>query len=111
MKGFLILLATLLAGAGLGQCTPRAWAHDGYEHLRNPVTGASCCDDRDCKPVDVREIGESGSDYTWRGSYFPKRQSQPSPDDRWHVCSYTSWQLNGGSSQVIRCMLRPTPGA
>lgn len=111
MTRLAIILITILAGGTLGQCVPQVRAHDVYTGIRNPVTGQSCCDERDCKPVEAREIGEDGDSYTWRGSRFPKRQSQPSPDERYHVCSYREWFLNGQAGEKIRCLLRPSPGA
>jgi len=110
MKGLAALILAGLLGVGLGQCMS-AKAHEPYTGLTNPVTGASCCNSGDCKPVDVREIGESGSDYTWRGSYFPKRQSQPSPDEQFHVCAYPEHHFSGSTKWIVRCLLRPTPGS
>lgn len=111
MKSAALILAAILGGFGLGQCMPQARAHDIYTGIRNPQTGEICCDERDCKVVDAREIGEDGDSYTWRGATFPKRQSQPSPDDRYHVCSFRVWHLNGQGGERIRCLLRPVPGA
>lgn len=81
----------LLAGPALG--------HDGY-----PV---ECCSNRDCKPVDQREIGEDGAFYTYQGMKIAKSQSMPSFDERWHACVVPG----GFGNRVLRCLLRPTPGS
>jgi hypothetical protein len=78
--------------------------------MRNPVTKEFCCNNGDCRPVDQKEIGESGDKYTWRGSVFPKNQTQVSPDKNYHVCAYPEHMLGGETKWRIRCLLRPFAG-
>lgn len=95
-----LAMVFLLAGMAL--------AHDPYTGLVNPKTRAICCNGHDCKPVAHSEIGESGAYYTYSAMRFPKDQSQPSFDERYHVC------VAGGHAfqpRQIRCLLRPVPGS
>ncbi len=89
----------------------KAWGHDIYNGITNPVTGKDCCNQRDCRPIEASEIGEDGDSFTWRGGRFPKRQTQQSPDERYHICAGTEWMLGGSSKPIIYCFLRPTPGS
>ena len=76
-----------------------ARSHSWYE--------PSCCSSRDCQPVDVRDVGESGDHYTYQGMRFPKTMSRPSQDSRWHVCVL----MQGFGQRAIRCIYRPVPGS
>jgi hypothetical protein len=66
-----------------------------------------CCAANDCKPVEAREIGESGSDYTYQGLRIPKAQTRQSPDERYHACVLAQ----GFGPRQLRCLFRPTPGS
>ncbi len=101
MRGVLAIVGAVLAGVGLGQCAPRALAHDWY-----PV---ECCSQQDCKPIDdPREVGESGDRYTYRGLSFSKAQTKTSPDGKYHVCVV---QAHGSGASHIRCMWKPFQGS
>lgn len=66
-----------------------------------------CCSERDCKPVDAREIGERGDLYTYQGLTIPKSATRPSPDDQYHACVL----VQGMGVRTLICLFRPTPGS
>ena len=90
------ILAALVA-TSLAFGARMAWSHSWY-----PM---ECCSGVDCRPVDQREIGESGADYTYKGLRFPKAQSKPSPDHQYHICTPVFM-----GKPYIRCLYRPSPG-
>lgn len=59
----------------------RAFSHSWYD--------PECCSDRDCHPVDSRELAEA-ADGTWiylpTGARFERSKIRPSRDARFHIC-------------------------
>lgn len=68
-----------------------AQMHHAYKHWVQPDNGASCCDDRDCRPTRAR--GDMDGNWeAWNGSkWIPIPRNKilklPSPDGRSHLCS------------------------
>lgn len=67
-----------------------AAAHDWYAGLRIPGTKVSCCNDKDCRPVEHR-YGPGGSDEIfvggqWRPIDRRALLDNASPDGLWHAC-------------------------
>ena len=89
----------------LAFCAGRVTAHDPYTGIKNRL-GHICCNERDCKPVADADVGKSGEYYTWGRWRIHERDTIPSPDERYHVCTTTVM----GVMQGIRCFLRPVTG-
>ena len=68
----------------------QALAHDWYTGLKSPVTGISCCNDRDCAPADGCILDDGTMGITAQQGCIPidwrKVLDQPSPDGRLHLC-------------------------
>lgn len=65
-------------------------AHDPYSGWKQPGTGKSCCDDRDCRPV-RSYLGDDGLHYVfflsrWRPVPPDRVLLIPPPDGRSHAC-------------------------
>lgn len=83
-----------------------AEVHDWYKGLRAPHTGASCCDDRDCRPT--RAYRED--DGTWRAMLDGQWVAIPihvvlkekAPDGRSHICA-------NPDTKVIYCFIAGEP--
>jgi hypothetical protein len=62
-------------------------AHDIYSNLRDR-DGHLCCGGEDCKPVEAIVL-PNGSYYLPKtGETVPADMATPSPDDRFHHCTY-----------------------
>jgi hypothetical protein len=77
------LALTLILNAG-----PLA-AHEWYSGLKNPL-GLSCCNDRDCHPVEHRYSPGNGHEVEVQGEWVPVNPRiilpQSSPDGLVHAC-------------------------
>lgn len=49
-------MKTALTALALAGMMTAALGHDAYDHFKNPVTGMSCCNKRDCRPGLRREL-------------------------------------------------------
>jgi len=82
-----------------------AMAHDGYERYRNPVTGISCCNNQDCRPMPADEVEarlrEIKGGVTVDGVFVEDAQIQEGPDGRWHI--------RETKQRYLFCVLRPRP--
>src|SRR5881392_745230 len=81
-------------------------AHDIYSNLRDR-DGHLCCGGQDCRPVQVTVL-PNGSYYLPRtNEIIPADMATPSPDDRFHQCTYPSVanDVDGGPAwgEVTRC--------
>jgi hypothetical protein len=101
MKFFMgVVLAGLVAAAP-------AQAHDWYTGLMNRQ-GVSCCNDRDCHPVDSCRLSSGAEGIHVLGMCRPIPWdlvlSVPSPDGRHHACW---WTFNGpyGPEPRFRCII------
>ena len=74
-------LLLLLAMCGVAQ------AHDPYTHLRNPKTGALCCNGTDCAPIAAERVDQVPGGYMVDKKHFvPGDQVIPSKDGEYHAC-------------------------
>lgn len=70
--------------------TSPAGAHDWYTGKVDPVTSHDCCGDKDCRPVKQSSVTPlGGGSYSWRGIKILEPRVQRSPDNQFHVCSFT----------------------
>ncbi len=86
--------------------------HQWYQGLRSPE-GESCCNDKDCHPVDARYV--RGGEGLWhleikiRGRWVlvpPGRiLPQASPDGGVHACYSDSFMMEVDPGLIIRCVV------
>ena len=62
-------------------------AHDIYTSLRDQ-DGHLCCNGQDCKPVEARVLLDGNYYLPQTGETIPADMATPSPDDRFHHCTY-----------------------
>lgn len=76
-------------------------AHDWYTGKKDPVMQSDCCGNKDCHPIDPREVRETKDGYYVRLPrpaymnepqepewFIPRARVQASPDDRYHLCEH-----------------------
>jgi hypothetical protein len=85
-------------------------AHDIYSNLRDR-DGHLCCGGQDCRPVQATVL-PNGSYYLPRtNEIIPAEMATPSPDDRFHQCTYPAVanDVDGGTAwgEVTRCFFAP----
>ena len=68
-------------------------AHDIYSDLRDRE-GHLCCGGQDCRPVQTVVLPNGSYYLPASGETIPADMATPSPDDRFHHCSYYP-MLNG----------------
>jgi hypothetical protein len=85
--------------------------HDIYSDLRDR-NGSLCCNGQDCMPVEATVL-PNGSYYLPRtNEIIPADMAAPSPDDRFHHCTYNEFAWDGlvwGDTpvSVTRCFFAP----
>ena len=62
-------------------------AHDIYTDLRDQA-GRLCCNGQDCKPVKAVVLPNGAYYLPETGEIIPANKATPSPDDRFHHCTY-----------------------
>src|SRR6266566_4046801 len=83
-------------------------AHDIYSNLRDR-DGHLCCGGQDCKPVEAIVLPNGNYYLPGTGEIIPADRATPSPDDRFHHCTYSAvandFEPAGGSvgGEVTRC--------
>lgn len=98
-----VLIAALLLSAA------PALAHEPYTGLRDPVTGADCCNGRDCRPIPDSDVRLARNGYVVRTEttesgeqFIPFERVLWSQDGQFHKCEW------GGE---IKCFLAPPLGS
>jgi hypothetical protein len=85
-----VLAALVFAGA-----MTHALAHSWYPW--------ECCSDRDCFPVEARDVrGVPGGWMLQDGTFIAFREARPSPDQNFHVC-----RREDGKGALIRLHEKP----
>jgi hypothetical protein len=113
-------LFVLLPSAVLAQSTPMAQSrrghdafHEFYRHLRSPE-GESCCNEKDCRPVEGRFVPEGRTFMLeiligTRWIKVPKDRilPQPSPDGAVHACysDPAPFMTETAAGLIIRCVV------
>lgn len=97
----------------LAQCVVKAhdhWISD--RKITDPITGAWCCDEKDCHPQPAGSIVERPDGFLIKatGEIFPKeRVIWKSQDGEWWRCENA---IRGPQGQVTtRCLIGPPPGS
>src|SRR6516162_8760771 len=62
-------------------------AHDIYSNLRDR-DGNPCCGGQDCMPVEATVLPDGNYYLPKTGETIPADMATPSPDDRFHHCTY-----------------------
>jgi len=62
-------------------------AHDIYSSLRDR-DGHLCCGGQDCRPVDATALPDGNYYLPENDEVIPADMATPSPDDRFHHCTY-----------------------
>ena len=62
-------------------------AHDMYSSLRDR-DGQLCCTGQDCKPVEATVLPNGSYYLPLTDEIIPADKATPSPDDRFHHCTY-----------------------
>jgi hypothetical protein len=65
-----------------------ALAHDIYSNLRDR-DGHLCCGGEDCRPVQVTVLPNGSYYLPTTNEIIPADMASPSPDDRFHQCTYS----------------------
>jgi hypothetical protein len=92
-------------------------AHDIYTNLRDR-DGRFCCNGQDCRPVQVIVLPNGSYYLTTTNEIIPADRATPSPDDRFHQCTYSAlsydFEPGGGPAdggavwgEVTRCFFAP----
>jgi hypothetical protein len=77
----------LLATIALLCLSSAVLAHDIYSNLRDRE-GHLCCGGEDCKPVEALALPNGNYYLPSTGETIPANMAAPSPDERFHHCTY-----------------------
>jgi len=80
-------LKKLLATIALLCLSSTVLAHDIYSNLRDR-DGHLCCGGQDCKPVEAIVLPNGSYYLPASGETIPADMATPSPDERFHHCTY-----------------------
>lgn len=87
MRTWAAMIAGIVVAGAFG--TP-GQGHDWYTGLRSPLNGISCCNSRDCRPVDPCRLQDGRTGVAAMGGCWPieydKVLGMPSPDGNYHAC-------------------------
>jgi hypothetical protein len=89
-------------------------AHDIYSNLRDR-NGHLCCNGRDCRPVQATVLPNGNYYLPATNEIIPADRATPSPDDRFHQCTYYPMVKDPSGSPepvwsetpVTRCFFAP----
>jgi hypothetical protein len=103
----------LLATVALLGASSAVLAHDIYSTLRDRG-GHLCCNGKDCKPVHAIVLPNGSYYLPATKEIIPADMATPSPDDRFHHCTYypVANELDGGGpmwgdTPITRCFFAP----
>ena len=86
-NGARVEMKKLLATIGLLCLSSTVLAHDIYTNLRDR-DGHLCCNGQDCKPVEATVLPDGNYYLPSTDEIIPADVATPSPDDRFHHCTY-----------------------
>ncbi len=107
-------MKSLVATIALLCLSSTVLAHDIYSNLRDR-NGHPCCGGQDCRPVQATVLPNGNYYLPATNEIIPANMAAPSPDDRFHQCTYYPIveDPNGGPEPVwestpkTRCFLAP----
>jgi hypothetical protein len=80
-------MKTLVAAIALLSFSSIVLAHDLYSNLRGR-DGSLCCNGQDCRPVEATVLPDGNYYLPSTHEVIPADMATPSPDDRFHHCTY-----------------------
>ena len=80
-------MKALMAAIALLCVSNTVLAHDIYSRLRDR-DGHLCCGGQDCKPVEATVLPNGSYYLPASGETIPADMAAPSPDERFHQCTY-----------------------
>jgi hypothetical protein len=80
-------MKALVAAIALLCLSSTVLAHDIYTNLRDR-NGNPCCGGEDCMPVEATVLPDGNYYLPASGEIIPADMATPSPDDRFHRCTY-----------------------
>jgi len=80
-------MKSLMAAIALLCLSSTVLAHDIYTNLRDR-NGNPCCGGEDCMPVEATVLPDGNYYLPASGEIIPADMATPSPDDRFHRCTY-----------------------
>ena len=80
-------MKALMATIALLCVSSTVLAHDIYTNLRDR-NGNPCCGGEDCMPVEATVLPDGNYYLPASGEIIPADMATPSPDDRFHRCTY-----------------------
>jgi hypothetical protein len=86
-NGTMVEMKKLLATIALLCLSSTVLAHDIYNTLRDRA-GHLCCNGQDCRPVQATVLPDGNYYLPRTDEIIPADMATPSPDDRFHHCSY-----------------------
>ena len=103
-------MKTLVTAIALLCVSSTVLAHGIYSNLRDRA-GNLCCGGQDCKPVRATVLPNGSYYLPTTNEIIPADRATPSPDDRFHQCTYPSVanDVDGGPAwgEVTRCFFAP----
>ena len=109
-------VAAIAAAISLGlwsEVSNSALAHDIYSTLRDR-DGHLCCGGQDCRPVEATVLPDGNYYLPRSDEIIPADMATPSPDDRFHHCTYDPvandfdpWGPFWESKRKTRCFFAP----
>jgi hypothetical protein len=106
-------MKALVAAIALLCMSSTVLAHDIYSDLRDRA-GNLCCGGQDCKPVKATVLPDGNYYLPATGETIPANMATPSPDDRFHQCTYYPvasefelWGQYGKARPKTRCFFAP----
>src|SRR5262245_45173618 len=106
----LCIAVVMVAAIALLCVSNTVFAHDIYSNLRDKV-GRYCCNGQDCRPVQVKVLPNGSYYLPTTNEIIPADRATPSPDDRFHHCTYPAVanDVDGGPAwgEVTRCFFAP----
>jgi hypothetical protein len=107
-------MKSLLAAIALLCLSTIVLAHDIYGNLRDRA-GQLCCNGQDCKPVEATVLPDGNYYLPGSDEIIPAEMASPSPDDRFHHCTYYKignefdrWSgPTQGDAPITRCFFAP----
>lgn len=65
-----------------------ALAHEWFTGTKDPVTGFTCCNNRDCQEIEDTDVRQQGSGYIYlpTGEFIPRARIQQSKTYRFARC-------------------------
>src|SRR5262244_4134712 len=106
-------MKALVAAIALLCLSTSVLAHDIYSNLRDKA-GHYCCNGQDCRPVQATVLPNGSYYLPTTNEIIPADMATPSPDDRFHHCTYypvaNDFDPKGpvwADTPVTRCFFAP----